>query len=149
MTLGEMAERPIVQHWKCCVRATGPGVRIPLSPLFFLFVTSLGIEAVSGQGLTRQLGLVKHFVKDRTTMSPGLDLRFLWHGLPMPDMGTRVRRTVVTPETSRSNALALSHGRQLGRSAANTEQHTILQVCCVVVPLFVCQKHAVVSADTD
>jgi len=36
MTLGEMAERPIVQHWKCCVRATGPGVRIPLSPLLFL-----------------------------------------------------------------------------------------------------------------
>ena len=30
---GEMAERPIVQHWKCCVRETVPGVRIPLSPL--------------------------------------------------------------------------------------------------------------------
>ena len=30
---GEMAEWPIVQHWKCCVRETGPGVRIPLSPL--------------------------------------------------------------------------------------------------------------------
>ena len=28
-----MAERPIVQHWKCCVWETGPGVRIPLSPL--------------------------------------------------------------------------------------------------------------------
>src|SRR3569623_1724363 len=27
-----MAEWPIVQHWKCCVRETGPGVRIPLSP---------------------------------------------------------------------------------------------------------------------
>ena len=28
-----MTERPIVQHWKCCVRETGPGVRIPPSPL--------------------------------------------------------------------------------------------------------------------
>ena len=26
---GEVAEWPIVQHWKCCVRVTGPGVRIP------------------------------------------------------------------------------------------------------------------------
>ena len=31
--IGEMAERPIVQHWKCCVLERGPGVRIPLSPL--------------------------------------------------------------------------------------------------------------------
>ena len=31
--LGEVTEWPIVQHWKCCVRVTGPGVRIPLSPL--------------------------------------------------------------------------------------------------------------------
>ena len=30
---GEVTEWPIVQHWKCCVRATGPGVRIPPSPL--------------------------------------------------------------------------------------------------------------------
>jgi hypothetical protein len=30
---GEVAEWPIVQHWKCCVRVTGPGVRIPPSPL--------------------------------------------------------------------------------------------------------------------
>ena len=33
---GEVAERPIVQHWKCCVRETGPRVRIPPSPLFYL-----------------------------------------------------------------------------------------------------------------
>lgn len=33
--LGEVAERPIVQHWKCCVRETGPRVRIPPSPLIF------------------------------------------------------------------------------------------------------------------
>ncbi len=32
---GEVAERPIVQHWKCCVRETGPRVRIPPSPLFY------------------------------------------------------------------------------------------------------------------
>ena len=32
-SFGEMAEWPIVQHWKCCVRETVPGVRIPLSPL--------------------------------------------------------------------------------------------------------------------
>ena len=30
---GEVAEWPIVQHWKCCVRETVPGVRIPPSPL--------------------------------------------------------------------------------------------------------------------
>lgn len=30
---GEMAEWPIVQHWKCCVAEMSPGVRIPLSPL--------------------------------------------------------------------------------------------------------------------
>ena len=30
---GEVAERPIVQHWKCCVLERGPGVRIPPSPL--------------------------------------------------------------------------------------------------------------------
>ena len=30
---GEVTERPIVQHWKCCVRASGPRVRIPPSPL--------------------------------------------------------------------------------------------------------------------
>jgi len=29
-----VAERPIVQHWKCCVGATLPGVRIPPSPFF-------------------------------------------------------------------------------------------------------------------
>ncbi len=34
--LGEMAERPIVQHWKCCVPEMVPGVRIPLSPLIVL-----------------------------------------------------------------------------------------------------------------
>lgn len=34
--LGEVAERPIVQHWKCCVWVTGPGVRIPLSPLILM-----------------------------------------------------------------------------------------------------------------
>jgi hypothetical protein len=39
---GEVAEWPIVQHWKCCVLETGPGVRIPPSPL--------GFEAV---GVTR------------------------------------------------------------------------------------------------
>lgn len=33
MLTGEVAEWPIVQHWKCCVWVTGPGVRIPLSPL--------------------------------------------------------------------------------------------------------------------
>ena len=32
--LGEMAEWPIVQHWKCCVSERAPGVRIPLSPHF-------------------------------------------------------------------------------------------------------------------
>ncbi len=30
--LGEVTERPIVQHWKCCVSERGPGVRIPPSP---------------------------------------------------------------------------------------------------------------------
>ena len=30
---GEVAEWPIVQHWKCCVSEMGPGVRIPPSPL--------------------------------------------------------------------------------------------------------------------
>ena len=34
--LGEMAEWPIVQHWKCCVSERAPGVRIPLSPLSYL-----------------------------------------------------------------------------------------------------------------
>ena len=29
---GEVAERPIVQHWKCCVSEMAPGVRIPPSP---------------------------------------------------------------------------------------------------------------------
>ncbi len=38
--IGEVAERPIVQHWKCCVRETGPRVRIPPSPLFFRFAIS-------------------------------------------------------------------------------------------------------------
>jgi hypothetical protein len=33
---GEVAEWPIVQHWKCCVRVTGPGVRIPPSPLHLI-----------------------------------------------------------------------------------------------------------------
>ena len=37
---GEVAEWPIVQHWKCCVRVTGPGVRIPPSP--FLFRSTAG-----------------------------------------------------------------------------------------------------------
>ena len=32
---GEVAERPIVQHWKCCVGVASPGVRIPPSPLKF------------------------------------------------------------------------------------------------------------------
>gem|GEM_PF-6524778 len=32
MLKGEVAEWPIVQHWKCCVRETGPRVRIPPSP---------------------------------------------------------------------------------------------------------------------
>lgn len=30
---GEVTERPIVQHWKCCVSEMAPGVRIPPSPL--------------------------------------------------------------------------------------------------------------------
>ncbi len=30
--LGEVTERPIVQHWKCCVPVTVPRVRIPPSP---------------------------------------------------------------------------------------------------------------------
>ena len=29
---GEVTEWPIVQHWKCCVWETGPGVQIPPSP---------------------------------------------------------------------------------------------------------------------
>ena len=46
--LGEMAEWPIVQHWKCCVSERAPGVRIPLSPLHnFEAVLSADIEAVS------------------------------------------------------------------------------------------------------
>ena len=32
VVFGEVAEWPIVQHWKCCVRETGPRVRIPPSP---------------------------------------------------------------------------------------------------------------------
>lgn|GEM_PF-5086586 len=32
---GEMTEWTKVQHWKCCVRASAPGVRIPLSPPFW------------------------------------------------------------------------------------------------------------------
>ena len=35
MPIGEVAEWPIVQHWKCCVLERGPGVRIPPSPLRF------------------------------------------------------------------------------------------------------------------
>lgn len=33
---GEVTERPIVQHWKCCVPEMGPGVRIPPSPHPFI-----------------------------------------------------------------------------------------------------------------
>ena len=46
-----MAERPIVQHWKCCVRATGPGVRIPLSPLlYFERLTKPGLADLTVSG---------------------------------------------------------------------------------------------------
>jgi hypothetical protein len=33
LRFGEVTEWPIVQHWKCCVHESGPGVRIPPSPL--------------------------------------------------------------------------------------------------------------------
>ena len=33
MFLGEVAERPKAQHWKCCVGVTLPRVQIPPSPL--------------------------------------------------------------------------------------------------------------------
>ena len=33
---GGVTERPIVQHWKCCVGETPPGVRIPPPPLFII-----------------------------------------------------------------------------------------------------------------
>jgi hypothetical protein len=59
---GEVAEWPIVQHWKCCVRVTGPGVRIPPSPLHVKACefTSVDSQAFFARG--RLLPQVNEFV---------------------------------------------------------------------------------------